>query len=67
MPRTTREYMIRYCEQGLNNIERALESIAKMLELYGDGYAEYKEPLYAVMASLAVTLEVLQQFREDKV
>jgi len=43
MPRTTREYALRYAEQALNDLERAIARLMRLRELYGEGYEKYQQ------------------------
>lgn len=38
MPRNNREYLMRYCEQALNDIERGLERLKMLSDAYGGVY-----------------------------
>ena len=38
MPRTNREYLLRYAEQALNDIDRALERLKMLSDAYGGVY-----------------------------
>jgi len=42
MPRTTREYALRYAEQAINDLERCISRLIMLRELYGEGYENYQ-------------------------
>jgi len=39
MPRSNREYLLRYAEQAINDLERALERLKMLSDAYGGIYA----------------------------
>jgi hypothetical protein len=38
MPRSNREYLLRYCEQAMNDLQRSLERLKMLSDAYGGVY-----------------------------
>ena len=64
MPRNTREYLVRYYGQAYDNIDRTLEDIKKMTDIYGEKYPDHTAMLELIAAGLVELQSLLKTFRE---
>lgn len=67
MPRSTREYLKRYCDQIINNHERAAEIMVNMLEMYGDRYPEHTTFLQNMLLVNVSIIEAFNKFRDEMI
>ena len=63
MPRNTREYLIRYYTQVMNNQERTLEKLKQMADTYGDIKPQHREYLENVAVMVVNVQNLMEQFR----
>jgi len=65
MPRSTREYLIRFYEQSTNHLDRTLFSLKKMHEIYDPNYPDHSA-FIGELAGMVITLqELLTKFRQE--
>lgn len=65
MPRSQREYLLRYADQALNDLDRSLEKLKKLEEIYQDTHAEHAELIARVAQMIIMVETVLQDFRDN--
>lgn len=49
MPRSNREYLLRYCDQAINDIERGLERMQMLSDAYGGVYKPMEGDLSPIL------------------
>lgn len=64
MPRDTRDYLLRHKQQAVNDIDRALERIQVMRDIYGDIKPQHGEYLEKVQFALIQVKDLLDLFRD---
>ena len=66
MPRSTREYLLRFADQAKNDLERASSNLQTMAGIYGDRKPEHKAFLLMLVTLLARVYELLDEFRKNR-
>ena len=66
MPRSTREYLLRFADQAKGDLERASSNLQTMAGIYGDRKPEHKEFLLGLITLLARVYELLDEFRKNR-
>lgn len=67
MPRTQREYALRYADQAINDLERSLEKLGELEKMYkadDPRYANYNQAFLTIASLVTTPLEFLKEFRE---
>lgn len=65
MPRSTREYLIRFYDQCDNNINRTLETLKKMHDIYDPNYPDHVAFIQQLSAMFIQGQELLTRFRKE--
>jgi len=65
MPRTNREYLLRYADQADNDMDRALERLLKMQTMYGETHPEYAKFCELVALQITTAQAQLKDFRHN--
>ena len=65
MPRSSREYLLRYADQADNDLDRALEKLQKMATKYGDTHPDYAEFCKLVARQISTAQIQLKDFRHE--
>ena len=66
MPRSTREYLLRFADQAKGNLERASSNLQTMAGIYGDRKPEHTQFLLALVTLIARVYELLNEFRKNR-
>lgn len=64
MPRNTRELLIRYYSEAMNDLERALEKMQKISEAYGDIKPQHRDFMDNLGFMLLNVHDAFKVFRE---
>lgn len=64
MPRSTREYLLRYADQALGDFDRALNRLSLLGEAYGEEYPNYRKAVEMISKSTIMAQEQLRDFRQ---
>lgn len=67
MPRSTREYIKRYNDQMINDLERILGNINRLLEIYSQGDYPHTAFYIAYGESIEEMKNILTEFKENNV
>jgi len=65
MPRSTREYLIRFYEQSINHLDRTLFSLKKMHEIYDPNYPDHSAFIERMSGMVIILQELLAKFRKE--
>lgn len=65
MPRTTRQYLQRFADETLNNLERASSDLQHMANMYGDIKPEHRDFCLGLVTALAQLYKLLSDFRKQ--
>lgn len=65
MPRSTREYLIRFYEQARNNYDRCLETFKKMHEIYDPDYPDHADFIEQITGMTITLQDLLTKFRQE--
>ena len=65
MPRSTREYLLRYADQADNDLDRALQKLKQMSDTYGETHTDYRDFVDLVATQLIMIQKQLSDFRHD--
>ena len=57
--------MLRFADQAINDMERALEKLGQLREMYGDNYPDYKAVIEAIGLQQLMTHDDLIKFRQE--
>lgn len=63
MPRSNREYLLRFADQADNDLDRALEKIGRMKEKYAELHPDHAKFCELVMIQIAAPQAQLKEFR----
>lgn len=64
MPRSTREYLLRYADQALADYDRALNRLGLLSEAYGETHPAYKQAVENLIGMTVMVQETLRDFRQ---
>lgn len=64
MPRTTREYLLRYADEALNDLQRALENFQAIIDIYQPVHPEYATGFQAMFDMVSQVKDLLTSFRQ---
>ena len=65
MPRTNREYLLRYADQADNDMDRALERVLKMKDIYGETHPDYAKFCELIAIQQVAIQTQLKDFRHN--
>jgi antitoxin component HigA of HigAB toxin-antitoxin module len=65
MPRNTRGYLLRYADQADNDMDRALEKLEKMAQLYHEEHPKYEKACQAIAQAVIMAQENLRDLRDN--
>lgn len=65
MPRSTREYLLRYADQAINDFDRALYKLKQLSDTYGEDYPEHQTAVTLIATQTLEIQEALQLFRSN--
>lgn len=65
MPRRPREYLLRYADQANNDLDRALEKLKQIADIYGETHPEYSAYVVNIATIVLQAQEFLQKFRTE--
>lgn len=65
MPRSTREYLLRYYEHILNDFERSLSNFKAMHDIYDPEYPDHACFVHSMALNVMSLQELLIKFRQE--
>lgn len=68
MPRTTREYALRYADHAINDMDRTLENLQKLADLYPEDhptYSKYKAGFEVIASMIMQAKEFTETMRNN--
>lgn len=65
MPRNTREYLLRFADESINDLVRALDKLAQIKDAYGDTHPDHRTAVEQIGIIIAQAHELLTAFRQN--
>jgi len=65
MPRKPREYLLRHAEQTLNNLERAIDRLKLMSDMYGTSHESHQTFVDIIALRIIEIKDDLEKFRDN--
>jgi hypothetical protein len=66
MPRSTREYLLRYADEATHDLDRALTNLLALKIAYGDIHPDYAQAVELIMILVRQAQEFLTEFKAKR-
>jgi len=66
MPRSTREWLLRWYDQAQNDLRRCQVNLGRMFETYDPDYPEHAAVVLQLTEAVQEISEILRRFRYEK-
>jgi len=66
MPRSTREYLLRYADEATHDLDRALTNLLALKLAYGEVHHDYAQAVELIMILVRQAQEFLTEFKAKR-